>query len=221
MAQRRRRHDPIAPRIPPVCARSSRRWSRSTQAIIASPTGTARMPTQGSWRPLVTISVSSPVRGDRPARRQDRRGRLDREAHDDVLPGGDAAEDPARMVRREDRARPGPCGSRRRSRSRSAPPRAMPVADLDPLDRVDRHHRRGEVGVELAVDRRAEPRRARPSATTSITAPTRIAGLAQLVEIARPAVGRGRRRGTRTGCARPRPCRSARGRCAWRPIATM
>ena len=28
-------------------------------------------------------------------------------------------------------------------------------ADLDALDGVDRHHRRGEVGAELAVDRRA------------------------------------------------------------------
>jgi hypothetical protein len=35
-------------------------------------------------------------------------------------------------------------------------------ADLDALDRVDRHHRGGEVGVELAVDRRAEAWRARP-----------------------------------------------------------
>ena len=31
-----------------------------TQAIIASPTGTALMPTHGSWRPLVIISVFSP-----------------------------------------------------------------------------------------------------------------------------------------------------------------
>ncbi len=29
---------------------------------MASPTGTARMPTQGSWRPLVEISVSLPKR---------------------------------------------------------------------------------------------------------------------------------------------------------------
>src|SRR5437764_1332394 len=29
-------------------------------ASIASPTGTARIPTQGSWRPLVAISTSSP-----------------------------------------------------------------------------------------------------------------------------------------------------------------
>ena len=29
---------------------------------MASPTGTARMPTQGSWRPLVMMSVSAPGR---------------------------------------------------------------------------------------------------------------------------------------------------------------
>src|SRR5437868_2031249 len=35
-------------------------WSARTTAIIASPTGTARMPTQGSWRPCVSISTSLP-----------------------------------------------------------------------------------------------------------------------------------------------------------------
>ena len=47
--------------IQPHCARWRSRWSASTIAIMASPTGTARMPTQGSWRPLVEISVSSPA----------------------------------------------------------------------------------------------------------------------------------------------------------------
>ena len=37
---------------------------------MASPTGTARMPTQGSWRPLVTMSVSVPLRST--VRRGDR-----------------------------------------------------------------------------------------------------------------------------------------------------
>ena len=46
----------------PICPRWRKRRSTSTQAIIASPTGTALMPTQGSCRPLVTISVSSPAR---------------------------------------------------------------------------------------------------------------------------------------------------------------
>jgi hypothetical protein len=31
--------------------------SAGTTAIIASPTGTARMPVQGSWRPLVDTSI--------------------------------------------------------------------------------------------------------------------------------------------------------------------
>ena len=36
------------------------------------------------------------------------------------------------------------------------------VADLDALDRVDAHQRGGEVGIELAVDRRARARPGRP-----------------------------------------------------------
>ena len=36
------------------------------------------------------------------------------------------------------------------------PRRAEAVADLDPLDRVDAQQRRGDIGSELAVDRRAE-----------------------------------------------------------------
>ena len=58
-----RRHcclDQCRPLNPPPSARQRSRWSASTQAIIASPTGTARMPTQGSWRPWVSISVSLP-----------------------------------------------------------------------------------------------------------------------------------------------------------------
>ena len=53
---------PIAPLTPPVWARSINRWSRITQAAIASATGTARMPTQGSCRPLVIRSISCPWR---------------------------------------------------------------------------------------------------------------------------------------------------------------
>ena len=45
-------------------------WSARTQAIIASPTGTALIPTQGSCLPFVTTSTSEPnlsidFRGDR------------------------------------------------------------------------------------------------------------------------------------------------------------
>src|SRR6185312_11350030 len=44
----------------PHCPRCRSRWSARTTASIASPTGTARMPTQGSCRPLVTMSMFSP-----------------------------------------------------------------------------------------------------------------------------------------------------------------
>ncbi len=37
--------------------------------------------------------------------------------------------------------------------------RGEAVADLDALDRIDAHQRGGEIGVELAVDRRAQPGR--------------------------------------------------------------
>ena len=41
----------------PVWPRWRRKWSARTTAIIASPIGTARMPTHGSCRPFVTTSV--------------------------------------------------------------------------------------------------------------------------------------------------------------------
>src|SRR5882724_2317050 len=44
----------------PHCPRCRSRWSARTTASIASPTGTARIPTQGSCRPLVTTSMFSP-----------------------------------------------------------------------------------------------------------------------------------------------------------------
>src|SRR3546814_422640 len=54
----------------PHCARWRRAWSISTSASIASQIGVARMPTQGSWRPVVTISTallstSTPSTGNR------------------------------------------------------------------------------------------------------------------------------------------------------------
>src|SRR4030081_2829032 len=96
---------------------------------MASPTGTARMPTQGSWRPFVVMSVSAPLRstvrrGDRiddvgltanraptgragavaaggAARRQDRRRRLARDPRHHRLAGGDATQNPAGVVGHE------------------------------------------------------------------------------------------------------------------------
>src|ERR1700722_14276083 len=92
---------------------------------------------------------------DRAARRQDRGRRLDSEARDDRLAGRDAAKNAARVVGQK-----------------AWPPiialahfvgvlfagefgRCEAVADLDSLDGVDAHQRRGEFGVELAIDRRA------------------------------------------------------------------
>src|ERR1700738_2730625 len=66
---------------------------------MASPTGTARMPTQGSWRPLVMISVSAPLRST--VRREDRGCRLHREARHHRLAGGDAAQNAAGMIGQE------------------------------------------------------------------------------------------------------------------------
>ena len=89
------------------------------QAIIASPTGTARMPTHGRggpWsRPRPRCRRCRPCASD-----QDRAGRLDREAHDDVLTGRDAAEHAAGVVRQEQAGRRCLYGSRRRCPRRSS-----------------------------------------------------------------------------------------------------
>ena len=126
---------------------------------MASPIGTARMPTQGSWRPLVDHLGFVAVAIDGLARGQDRRGRLDRKAHHDRLAGRDAAEDAAGVVGEKARlavvAHPHLVGvllARERGGGKAR-------ADLDALDRVDAHQRAGEIAVELAVDRRAEARR--------------------------------------------------------------
>ena len=94
------------------------------------------------------------------ARRQDRRGRLHGEARDDRLAGGDAAENAAGMVRQEHRAVPS-CPMRISSAFSSpvsaAAPKPAPIST--PLTALMLISARGEVGVELAVDRRAEPGR--------------------------------------------------------------
>ncbi len=140
-------------------------------AIIASPTGTARMPTQGSWRPLVTMSTSSPERVTPfTGPRIDEVGFTAKRA-DDRLAGGDAAEHAAGIVGEEHRppvvARAHLVGVLLAADFCGL----EAVADLHALHRVDRHEGRGDVLVELAVDRRAEPG-GTPSACTSITAPT-------------------------------------------------
>src|SRR5690606_23807893 len=61
------------------------------------------------------------------------------------------------------------------------------VADLDPFYRVDGHHRHGEVGIELAVDGRAEPGRYAARHHLNHRA-DRGAGLANGVEIIAPLI---------------------------------
>jgi hypothetical protein len=56
------------------------------------------------------------------------------------------------------------------------------VADLHALDRVDRHHRRGQVAVQLAVDRLA-PARRHAIGDHGHPRADRIAGLAQRVHV--------------------------------------
>ncbi len=93
--------------------------------------------------------------GDGFARRQDRTGRLDREADDHILPGGDAAQHAARGIGLEFDVLAfhphfvGIVFARQRGGAETG-------ADFHALDRVDAHHRGGEVRVELAVNRRAE-----------------------------------------------------------------
>ena len=117
------------------CARWRSRWSASTQASIASPTGTARMPTHGSWRPLVVMSISWPAAIDGLARRQDRAGRLHREPCDDGLAGGDAAQDAAGMVGGERHHPVAACASRRRWPRRTVPRRRSPRRSRRPSPR--------------------------------------------------------------------------------------
>jgi len=88
-------------------------------------------------------------------RRQDRRGRLDRETANDRLPGRDAAQNAARMVRKKHRLAVvahanfvGILLAAERRRCKARP-------DLDPFDGIDAHESRREVAVEFAVDRRA------------------------------------------------------------------
>ncbi len=93
------------------------------------------------------------------ARVQDRRRRLDRKARHDRLAGGNAAENAAGMVGQKERlaviAHAHLVGILFAAERR----RGETVADLDALHRIDAHQRGGNVGIELAVNRRAEARR--------------------------------------------------------------
>ena len=187
---------------------------------MASPIGTARMPTQGSWRPLVDDLGLVAVAVDGLARRQDRRGRLDGKARDDRLAGRDAAEDAAGVVGQEHAAcRHCPCASRRRCPRRESAAAAKPSPISTPLTALMPISAPARSRVELAIDRRAEARPARlRRPPRSPRRPT-----------SRPC---GRRRDSRSKnlrllgvgaeeriVARPRPSPSARGRSCAGPSA--
>ena len=206
------------PPAPPTWPRSSRKWSRRQQASIASPTGTARMPTQGSCRPLVTISVSSPVtvivrRGVRIEEVGLTAKRTTTSWPEEMPPRMPPAwfeEKRGAVVAHEDLVGVLRAGQRRRSEA---------GADLDALDRVDRHHQPGEVAVELGVDRRAEAGRDAVGDELDHGA-DRVAGLAQRRRDSPPSRRRPRGRGTRRGSAAPRPSPRRRGRSVRSPICT-
>ena len=176
------------------------------------------MPTHGSWRPLVTISVSSTERVTVGAA-QDRGGRLDSEPGDDRLSGRNAAENAAGMVGEKARLAivapahlvgvllAGKFG------------RGEAVADLDPFDGVDPHQRGGEFRIELAVDRRA-PARGHALGDNLDHRADRGAGLADVVEIVGEARGGGGVGGEERISARPRPSPSVSGRSSSFPICT-
>ena len=86
------------------------------------------------------------------------------------------------------------------------------LADLDALHRVDRHQRRGDLGVQLAVDRRAQAggHAFRHHLDHRAGRGTRLAHLGQ---VALPTASQWPGRGRRTGCRPPRPSPSAPGRC--------
>src|SRR5579871_526120 len=115
-------------------------------------------------------------------RRENRRGRLDGKTGHDWLPGGNAAKNAAGIVGEKAQLAvvayahliavlfPAELG------------RAEAGADFDAFDGIDAHQRRGEVTVELAVDRRAEAGRDTFSDDLD-DRPDRRAFLAQVVEI--------------------------------------
>jgi hypothetical protein len=160
-------------------ARWRKAWSISTSASIASAIGVARMPTQGSWRPCVSTITGCRHEVHRAARQADARGRLDRQIDDQVLAGRNAAEHAAGMV--AEKALRRHLVAMLAALLRDA---GKTGADLDPLDRVDAHHRVGDLGVETVIDRLAPARRhaggrdadlrARPNRPTCATDPCSV-----------------------------------------------
>ena len=164
-----------ATRTSAFCARWRSAWSISTIAIIASAIGVARMPTHGSWRPCVLTIDRLARLVDRMAVEPDRRRRLHRDRHDDVLAGRDAAEDAAGVVGQEALRRHlvGVLGAALRDRREAG-------ADLDALHRVDAHHRVRR-GRRRACRRPARPSRPARRSRRPRCARRRVARLAQPV----------------------------------------
>ena len=192
------------------CARWRSRWSASTQASIASPTGTARMPTQGSWRPLVRSRSPAPTRST--VWRGVRIELVGFTAKRATI--GWPVEMPPRMppawlepnTTRPSVAHAHLVGILLAGQGRGG----EALADLDALDRVDRHQRRGDIGVELAVDRRAEAGRARPRPPPRSPRRAEEPDLRTSVRCCFPARRPRRGRGRRTGC-RSTAAQSQRG----------
>src|SRR6516165_11383353 len=137
------------------------------------------VPAMGRNLDLVAVDI------DGAQRIEDRARRLHREPGDDVLPRRYPAEDAAGIVRQEDNLAfvdphlVGVVFAFEGGRPKAA-------ADLDPLDRIDRHQCAGKIAVELIVDRLSEPRR--NAARDDFDDGTgRGAGFAHAIEIVGPA----------------------------------
>ena len=119
---------------------------------MASAIGTARIPTHGSWRPVVTTSTGLPATSIvRPGLTMLDVG-LIAMLTTQVLAGRDAAERAAGVVRQEAVGRQ--FVAMLRAALRDA---GKAGADLDALDRVDAHHRVRDVGIEPVEHGLAEP----------------------------------------------------------------
>ena len=86
-------------------------------------------------------------------------GRLDRKTRHHRLAGGNPAENTAGLVAGEGRRVPVAGAHFIRVFLAGQSGCGKACADLDALDRIDRHQRRGDLGIELAIDRRTQTRR--------------------------------------------------------------
>jgi hypothetical protein len=150
-------------------------------------------------------------------RRRDRAGRLDGEAHDHVLSRGNPAEHAAGVVGEETDgialhahgvvvllARHGGGGEA--------------VADFHPLDRRDRQHRLGDVGIQ-AIEGRCAEAGGHPGRHHLDDAPGRRCGLAHAIEKAFPRQPPQSDPDTRTDCLPSPTSPSGSGRCGVVPSA--